>query len=233
MQEEISKHTKKAVKELKTNHSLPEKLKEVVIEIGIIVFAVSLSIWLHGWSEHRHQQAEAKEFLIDVKEDLKTDLKNIETVQTKQNENYSGVKFSANLTKLQLDSLKKEKGSVYFNSNFLTTKFNIGNYEGFKSSGKIGYIENKKLKRLILNYYQYVVPNIIDIEKLNNDQILKILDYISDNADLEMGELFLSKKFKLKFKFFEKSFSTNLESYKEVTQEIKELMAEIEKEEKK
>lgn len=233
MQEEISKHTKKAVKELKSNHSFSEKFKEILIEIGIIVFAVSLSIWLHGWSEHRHQQAEAQEFLKDLKEDLKTDLKNIETVQNKQIENYSGVKFSANLTKLQLDSLKKEKGSVNFNSNFLTTKFNIGNYEGFKSSGKIGYIENKKLKRLILNYYQYVVPNIIDIEKINNDQILKILDFISDNAELKMDDLFLSEKFKLKFKFFEKSFSNNLESYEEVVKEIKGLIAEIELEEKK
>jgi ribosomal protein L32E len=229
MQEEISKHTKKAYKAMKSEHSLGDKLKEIAIEIGIIVFAVSLSIWLHGWSEHRHQQAEVKEFLIDLKEDLKTDLKNIETIQKNQIENHKGIKFALNLTRFQLDSLKRVKGSVNFNSNFITTKFNIGNYEGFKSSGKIGYIENKKIKKLMFNYYQDTVPNINDFERLNNEQILSIFDYIGDNADQKTADFFLDKKFKQKFKFFENTFSGNLDGYRQVIKEIKELIKEIDK----
>ncbi|MBC7525013.1 MAG: hypothetical protein H7239_11315 [Flavobacterium sp.] len=51
-------------------HTFIEKLTEISIEIFIIVFAVSLSIWLHSWSEHNHQQNEVKKFLVDLKSDL-------------------------------------------------------------------------------------------------------------------------------------------------------------------
>jgi hypothetical protein len=44
-------------------HSGWEKLKEVSIEVFIIVFAVTLSIGLHNWSEHRNEQYETREFL--------------------------------------------------------------------------------------------------------------------------------------------------------------------------
>jgi len=47
MQEEVAKHTEKIYKTIKSReHSLAEKFKEIVIEILIIVFAVTLSIWL-------------------------------------------------------------------------------------------------------------------------------------------------------------------------------------------
>ena len=60
MQDEILKHTKKIYNEIKSQkHSFGEKAKEIIIEILIIVFAVTLSIWLHSWSEERHQQKEA------------------------------------------------------------------------------------------------------------------------------------------------------------------------------
>ena len=63
MQDEVSKHTKKIFKTMSNKkYSMPEKLKEISIEILIIVFAVTLSIKLHEWSEHRHQQKEVKEF---------------------------------------------------------------------------------------------------------------------------------------------------------------------------
>jgi len=55
-------------------HSFWEKVKEVAIEIFIIVFAVTLSIWLHSWSDHRHEQKEVEEFLSGLKGDLAKDI---------------------------------------------------------------------------------------------------------------------------------------------------------------
>ena len=149
MQEEIKKHTTKVYKAYKSNHSFVEKLKEIGIEIGIIVFAVSLSIWLHGWSEHKHQQEEVKEFIADLKEDLKADLETLKAVKQGNTKKLKEIEFVNALTLQKLDSLEKAKANVYFNANINITKFNVGNYEGFKSSGKIAYIENKKLKKLI------------------------------------------------------------------------------------
>ena len=79
MQEEVQKHTQKIYKAVKnTEHTLGDKVKEIIIEIFIIVFAVTLSIGLHGWSEHRHQQEEVSVFLVNLKNDLQNDIKNID-----------------------------------------------------------------------------------------------------------------------------------------------------------
>ena len=65
MQDEVLKHTEKIYKIAKNSeHSIWKRVKEILIEIFIIVFAVTLSIWFHNWSEHENQRAEAKDFLI-------------------------------------------------------------------------------------------------------------------------------------------------------------------------
>lgn len=79
MQDEIIKHTKNIYSEMNNkNHSFKEKAKEVLAEILIIVFAVSLSIWLHSWSEERHEHKDAQLFLIGLKEDLQNDISKLE-----------------------------------------------------------------------------------------------------------------------------------------------------------
>ena len=37
-------------------HSFADKVKVILIEILISVFAVTLSIWFHSWSENRHNE---------------------------------------------------------------------------------------------------------------------------------------------------------------------------------
>src|SRR4051812_25535953 len=74
-EQEVIKHTKKIYKIWGgKQHSFWQKVKDFIIEILIIVFAVSLSIWLHDKSETRHQQKEAKEFLNGLREDLLADI---------------------------------------------------------------------------------------------------------------------------------------------------------------
>ena len=76
MQDEVAKHTKKIYHAMKdTQHGFWDKVKEVTIEIFIIVFAVTLSIWLHSWSDHRHEQKETSEFLKGLKDDLANDVR--------------------------------------------------------------------------------------------------------------------------------------------------------------
>ena len=53
-------------------HSIWHKISEFLIEMCIIVFAVTISIWFHNLSEHRHQQEEVKQFLEGLKADLDT-----------------------------------------------------------------------------------------------------------------------------------------------------------------
>jgi Family of unknown function (DUF6090) len=231
MQEEVKKHTQKIYNTMKNpNHSVADKIKEVSIEIFIIVFAVTLSIWLHSWSEHRHQQEEVSVFLANLKNDLKDDMQSIDVEKKAyQNSNIGYEKILA-LTTLQLDSIYKSKNKVYFPVYSHGPKMNIGNYEGFKSSGKIGYIEDEKLKQKILNYYQIYVPAINEVDKMYNDFLFKSFDKMIENADKPEEKLYSDPKFKKTIEFLVKLGKNNIRVYDENTKpEAIALIQEIEK----
>jgi hypothetical protein len=231
MQEEIIKHTKKAYKSMKDpQHSMADKIKEILIEIFIIVFAVTLSIWLHGRSEHKHQQHEVKVFLEDAMEDIKEDTSSIHHSRNELMRDFANLEFIANLSKAQIDSIDKAKGSLGFNKNLSTTKFSNGNYEGFKSSGKIGNIENKTLKKLILKYYQELSPSVLEIERLNHSQFLKILDYMAESASNDWKSTFSNPKFKQLLKIYIDYAKGNANIYQETISTADAILIEIKKE---
>ncbi|MDN5288167.1 MAG: hypothetical protein JWR38_4441 [Mucilaginibacter sp.] len=183
MQDEVTKHTKKIYDTAKDKkHSFAEKAKEIIVEVCIIVFAVTLSIWLHSWSEQRHEQQEVREFLRGLKNDLKEDVKQIEEnkkVATTLDSNFT---FIMNLKKQPASAGDTTIGHrLYYD--LRTTRPQLGRYEGFKSSGKIGTIENDELKQNILTYYQQTAPALADGEELVNSLELKMLDQQMDQLD--------------------------------------------------
>ena len=161
-EQEVVKHTKKVYKIWNSRqHSLWYKIKEFLIEIIIIVFAVSFSIWLHDRSEHNHQQKEVKEFLLGLRNDLSSDIKEMnddKQAYIKQGhifEYISGIKMKDSLS---MDSIQKYNTSL---NNTTLFHQNNGRYEGFKSSGKIGMIEDKMLQNNIMDLYQEDIINLI------------------------------------------------------------------------
>ena len=183
MQEEILKHTKKVYSEMKnTDHSFWHKTKEILIEIGIIVFAVTLSIWLHSWSEHRHQQKEVKSFLTNLKSDLTKDITSLNDERSEYLRLNKEYEILSNITSTKLDSLIKAKSFVKVPIHTTGKKTNDGNYEGFKTSGKLGYVENEELKQLFIKYYQQTVPMIDEVDKIYSGSMFKMIDFKIDNA---------------------------------------------------
>lgn len=216
MQEEVTKHTKKIYNTMKnTKHTLGEKAKEIIIEIFIIVFAVTLSIWLHSWSEHRHQQKEVAVFLGNLKSDLQNDIESLDDGKGAYEKSNLGYKKILELSTLQLDSIQKSNTEVYFPIYSHGPKINIGNYEGFKSSGKIGYIEDEKLKQQILNYYQRFVPAISEVDIVYNNYLFKCFDKMIENADKSEKELYSDPKFKKTISFLVKIGKNNIRVYDE------------------
>lgn len=232
MQEEVKKHTKKIYKTMtNTENTLGEKSKEIIIEIFIIVFAVTLSIWLHSWSEHRHQQEEVAVFLGNLKNDLQNDIKNIDFEKKGYEKSNKGYEKILTLTTLQLDSIYKSKNVVDFPIYSHGQIMSIGNYEGFKSSGKIGYIEDEKLKQKILNYYQISVPAVNEVNKIYNDFLFKCFDKMIENADKTEEKMYADPKFKKTIEFLIKIGNNNLRVYDKNTKpEAYELIKEIDKE---
>src|ERR1700761_4306985 len=148
MEEELAKHTKKIYHSVKeTGHSGWEKLKEVGIEIFIIVFAVTLSIGLHNWSDHRNEQKETREFLLGIKSDLSQDIHLLEDNKRSILRVNAGFDYISALNNSKtIDTASGQAIGGHLNFEARTTHPNIGRCEGFKSSGKIGTIEDDSLK---------------------------------------------------------------------------------------
>lgn len=179
---EVIKHTKK-MHEIATDkkHTLVEKIKEIGLEIFIIVFAVSLSIWLHGWSEHRHEQEQVKKFLLGLKSDIQSDVDDSKTI-IKQYQDFGKVYTSlSNLDKNKpYDQEVLKKQLAYINTNvYLRPK--IYRFNGFVSSGRIGNIENDSLSLNILKFYQETLSEVNSSESgwLSNQK--KLQTYLDEN----------------------------------------------------
>jgi len=162
MENEIKDHAVKAYKTLKNPRlKFWQKTGEIGIEIGIIVFAVTLSIWVHDISDHNHEQKDVKVFLMGLKKDLSGDLVQLQVDRASyfgQGAAFNYIATPSPNFKLNMDSIKKHQSYL---SNITSFVPNNGRYEGFKSSGKLGNIEDDSLQNNIIKLYQDIVPSIL------------------------------------------------------------------------
>jgi len=180
-EQEVIKHTKKIFGLWKSDNRFLHKLAEFLLEIFIIVFAITLSIYFHDRSELKHQRHETKEFLLGLKQDLKTDIE--EMNDDKKSFIASGQAFSY-ITSIKMDGqLNPDSINKYNNYIFNITGLvpNSGRFEGFKSSGKIGTIENKELQNNIMDLYQENIPNLIASTNSYTSKKQKLFDYFASN----------------------------------------------------
>lgn len=182
-EQEIIKHTKKIFKLFgKENLSVWNKLKEFVIEIFIIVIAISLSIWFHNNSEHRKEQKLVKVFLTGIKEDLIADI-----VDAKKSlDNYQKYKllysYLSNLDKNREPNHDSLRLALTYLDSYNTFYVHKSRFTGFLSAGKILTIENDSLTQDILDYYQEIVQSLLVSE---SDWITvhnKLINFVTDNT---------------------------------------------------
>jgi hypothetical protein len=181
-EQEVIKHTKKVFQVW--NEGSPSwwhKLKEFLLEIAIIVFAVTISIWFHDLSEKRHKQHDVHEFLTGLKTDLERDIHELEAdrngfVRTGKAFAYiTGVKFGGSLSN---DSLNRYGAWFYNEVGFVP---NDGRFEGFKSSGKIGDIEDTELQNDIMDFYQEDVSSLISTTNFFSERKGQFVTFLTKN----------------------------------------------------
>lgn len=157
---EISKHTKAIYKEWRNpHHSWKHKLGEILTEILIIVFAITLSLVVERWREHANEQTIEKQFLLGLKKDLQTDL----AQEAEDSAAYAALRKGWTYFQhlgidgeiYHEDTIKAYIGTLLNNTTFLP---NNSRFEALKSSGEIGVIENDSLQNLILDLYQNKIP---------------------------------------------------------------------------
>ena len=182
-EDEIAKHSRKIYKTwFNKELTIWHKISEFLIEITIIVFAVSISIWFHNMSEHKHQQEDVRHFLTGLKADLQNDIAEM----TNDKASYLGQKFIfsyiVGLKKNQLpnrDTLNAYNNLLY-NITGLTP--NDGRFQGFKSSGKIGTIENDSLQNDIMDLYEENIPVLLSSTNSYNRIKTQFFDLMTKNA---------------------------------------------------
>src|SRR4029079_10439019 len=180
-EQEVIKHTKKIFGIWATKNSFLHKLSEFIGEIAIIVFAISVSIYFHDRSELRHQRHEAKEFLFGLREDLTTDIEEMNS--DKSSFEMSGIIISYIDTRKLNQPLDPDTIHKYDNWIFNTTGLipNSGRFEGFKSSGKMGTIENKELQNYIMDLYQENIPSLLVTTNDYTAKKQRLFEYLEAN----------------------------------------------------
>ena len=180
-EQEVIKHTKKVFGLWQTNNPFWHKFGEFILEIFIIVFAITVSIYFHDRSELKHQRHETKEFLLGLKQDLKTDIEEMNQDKSSFTKSQRAFTYITNRKlneSLSGDTIRKYSGWI-FNTTGLVP--NSGRFEGFKSSGKIGTIENKELQNNIMDLYQENIPLLIISTNFYTSKKQSLFEYVSLN----------------------------------------------------
>jgi hypothetical protein len=152
MENEIRKNIRGILGNLtKRGKSVWKRTGEILIEMGIIIFAVSFAVWMERKREHNHEQKEAREFLIGLRIDLLNDIREMEEDKKGYLAQAKWFAYFSNPATLDRDTVKKYEW-VMWNSIHLI--INNGRYEGFKASGRINTIGNMELRSSILDLYQ-------------------------------------------------------------------------------
>ena len=184
-EDEIIKHTKAAFNALKNPETgWKHKLQEILTEIFIIVFAITISIWLHNWSDKLHDSKEEKEFLTGLKKDLQSDIENIKSGEHFYAYCLQGMKYftiGGLGEKVIKDSVDKYS-SIFFSST--TFDPHSSRYEGLKGSGIFGVIENKELLNSIINLHEATILRITELNKVYWQYKEKLENFIEGNAEL-------------------------------------------------
>ncbi|QCX52699.1 DUF6090 family protein [Elizabethkingia sp. JS20170427COW] len=230
---EVAKNVKKVIKITQEKNNWFHKLKHILLEICIIIFAVSVSIGFHNWSENRHEQKEVHDFMLGFKQDLKKDIIDMQSdikAYKQQKRLFKYIATIPNGQRANQDSIKKFKQDLF---NFTSYGKNSGRYEGFKSSGKLYFIENDYLLDEILNYYEEDITLLNISTTFYKNQKLKFADYIIENSssfpDGDFLEVISSPKIKNRSKIYLSAVDAIINSYNQCIHRAQAITQTIEK----
>jgi hypothetical protein len=195
-EEKIIQHTKTAVEIIHSKErNRKHKLKDIALEIIIIVFAVSITLLFHNLNDRWHEKKLVRDFLEGTKEDLKQEAGYIE-ISLKDFQptvDYYDTVWQQ-VTEKRIDARYVDSNSEYLiNSRYFS--FDNSRFEGFKSSGHLGLIENETLLKHIVYLYTVLMPFEAEADKIVFQQRANGYDtYIGVKAETDAeGRPYISK----------------------------------------
>jgi hypothetical protein len=169
------------------------KLKDILQEVLIIVFAVSVSIWFHNWSEERKDKKAEKEFFTGLKEDLQADIKEMQNDKTVLLQVLHNTQY---FEKIGRGTVPDKDSMLQYSWIFFTqAQINprISRFEALKGSGKLDIIEDNKKLYNIIDLYQKIFPNIFRSNQTFNSLTTDKIDtYIGEFLQLDPSGHFMN-----------------------------------------
>ena len=198
MEDELIKNSTQIWKKLRSEGGMLEKLRSITGEILVIVFAVSFSIWINDRAEYKKEQEEVLDFLLICQEELSGDTADLRRCKDEIESTFRSNQILIGLDEKMLDSIKKNNIEMSFDGKPLIRRTHIAGYEGFKTSGRLGNIENKNLKRKIMEYYEVLMPSLSEAEDYYNANTNLLLDRMIDRVSDEGKDALLEKNMKMR-----------------------------------
>ncbi len=185
--QEVIKHVKHAV-EVARDKRRPwaHRLQEILLEIIIIVFAVSLSIWLHNWAESRKDREEEREFLVGLREDLKADILEMKSDQGEYQRILNGIGYFTRVGRGEPGN----KDSLRLYQTFLFSSIQIdprvARFEALRGSGRLGIIRDNALLVNIADLYIKNFPHLRRLnEVMNTMRTERLLSFFAAHVQLD------------------------------------------------
>lgn len=184
--QEVIKHVEHAIDVARSKRPWVHKLREILLEIVIIVFAVSLSISLHNWSESRKDREEEREFLVGLKQDLQADSAEMASDRAAYGHLLRGVAYYQRVgggEPVNPDSLKSYQ-FILFSSAQIDPR--VSRFEALRGSGRLGIVRDKELLVHITDLYTKDFPQIRRVnDYINGLRADKLLPWFAEHAELD------------------------------------------------
>jgi hypothetical protein len=139
---------------------LKHKIGEILIEIIIIVFAITLSLLFERWRQNTEDHDLQRRFLQGLRADLVKDVSELKASSLK----WVSMKQAATyfLRPEQAIAWASDSTAFYAYKLFHNVYFfpNSNRYEALKSTGKLDVIEDEQLQNNIIDLYQTKIPDL-------------------------------------------------------------------------
>ncbi|MGB5243344.1 MAG: DUF6090 family protein [Lutimonas sp.] len=137
--------------------------KYAIGEIVLVVIGILIALGINNWNENRKTEEKIKQFLVNLKSELRNDLTEIKVVTEAQIERSNRITQAIELsnnsnveTIILTDSIK-----YYDPGNNFTFFPTVGSYNAANNAGLIDNINNVELKRSILDLYEHLYPRVV------------------------------------------------------------------------
>ena len=129
-----------------------------------------------------------------------------------------------------LDSIKKNNINKSYDGKPVIRRTHIAGYEGFKTSGRLGNIENKNLKRKIMEYYEVLMPSLCEAEDYYNTNTHLFVDRFMDRVSEKGKDALLEKNMKMRLAMNLSVAGSLVPSYQKVLDFAGEFQSELNRE---